>query len=135
MMPTILIVEDDAALLKALAFIFKTSGYNVLTAETGEKALKIALAQKPQLILLDIILPGIRGTEVFNRLRKDPWGKDVPVIMLTNLEPDDDVISSCIGQEPKYYLIKSQSSLQEIKEKAEEVLKIGKYEYLKTDQY
>lgn len=127
MAPTVLIIEDDKVLLKALAFVFKAEGLGVLTAETGEKGLKMALTYKPSIILLDIVLPGIRGTEVFNRLKRDPWGKDVPVIILTNLEPDDDVLNACVGQEPKYYLIKANSRLDEIKDKVNEVLGLGKY--------
>ncbi|MBT6034062.1 MAG: response regulator, partial [Candidatus Jacksonbacteria bacterium] len=81
----ILIVEDDQSLYKALTERFEREGYSVLGAKNGEEGLSIALEEKPVLILLDIIMPKKDGISMLADLRKDEWGKNVPVIMLSNL--------------------------------------------------
>ncbi len=82
-MRTVLIVEDDPAMLRGLEDNFKMKGYYVLTAVDGEKALATALKEKPDLILLDIMLPEMNGYEVCRRLHLDPRTARIPVIMLT----------------------------------------------------
>ena len=81
-MPTaqILLVEDDQALQSALAYSLKKEGYRVLVESSGTKALEMARAEKPDLILLDIMLPGMSGLEVCRILRSE---SRVPIIMLT----------------------------------------------------
>jgi two-component system, OmpR family, alkaline phosphatase synthesis response regulator PhoP len=85
-MKKILIVEDDAAILfsvsKKLELI---ENVQVLTAEDGEKGLATALSEKPDLILLDIVMPKMDGIEMLKKLRQDDWGKKAKVIILSNL--------------------------------------------------
>lgn len=71
----ILIVEDEAAMLKALNDTFVESGFTVHLARNGEEGINAALTQKPDLILLDILMPKIGGMEMMKMLRKDSWGK------------------------------------------------------------
>ena len=87
---TVLIVEDDPAMLRGLRDNFEFEGYSVATAEDGEKGLAAALGDKPDLILLDIMLPGINGYEICRLIRQQ--GLDVPVIMLTAKGQEPDVV-------------------------------------------
>lgn len=88
---TILLVDDDKSLLKLLQTNFKKEGYFVLTAENGEKGLSLAQQHHPDLILLDVILPGMKGRNVCARLKEDSRTKDIPVIFLTAKDSPDDV--------------------------------------------
>ena len=85
MSKTILIVEDVPSLQTAIKEIFEDFNFKVLTASNGEEGLQKAFAKKPDLILLDIVMPKMDGLSVLSLLRKDKWGKNVPVIILTNL--------------------------------------------------
>jgi two-component system alkaline phosphatase synthesis response regulator PhoP len=87
-MARVLIVEDEEGLLEGLVHNFQYEGYEVLTAKTGEQGLKAALKQKPDLIVLDIMLPEKDGFQVLKELRLRR--KDVPVLVLTarNFEAD-----------------------------------------------
>lgn len=93
MAETILIVEDETSLLEALAYNLKKAGYQVLTAGDGQAALKIARANHPDLILLDIMLPIYDGFEVCRILRQET---NVPILMLT---ARDEEIDRVIGLE------------------------------------
>ncbi len=79
----IFIVEDDAHIRELLGFNLETTGYRVSAYETGEEALIAALKQPPDLMLLDLMLPGIDGMEVCRRLREATTTRNLPIIMLT----------------------------------------------------
>jgi DNA-binding response OmpR family regulator len=81
----ILIVEDEASLLKAFVQKFKDESFLTLEARDGIKGLEIALKEHPDLILIDIIMPKLDGIGMLKKIREDAWGKNVKVIMLTNL--------------------------------------------------
>jgi DNA-binding response OmpR family regulator len=89
-METILIVEDDPAMLRGLKDNFEFKGYGVLTAADGEEGLNAALNRKPDLILLDIMLPKINGYEVCRLIRKE--NLTMPIIMLTAKGEESDII-------------------------------------------
>ncbi|UCE47548.1 MAG: response regulator transcription factor [Phycisphaerales bacterium] len=89
-METILIVEDDAAMLRGLKDNFEFKGYRVLTAADGEEGLEKALGGKPDLIVLDIMLPKINGYEVCRLIRKE--GLEMPIIMLTAKGEESDIV-------------------------------------------
>src|SRR5437667_6864289 len=76
----ILIVEDEASIASTLAFNLKQEGYETLTAATGERALDLARSFQPDLVLLDLMLPGIGGLDLCRYLRRE---RDVPIIMVT----------------------------------------------------
>ena len=88
---SILLVEDDEFLAELYATKLNLEGFNVSLAVDGEKGLKSAKENKPDLILLDIILPKMDGFEVLKEIKKDPALKNVPVILLTNLSQKDEV--------------------------------------------
>ena len=85
----ILIVDDDPTSLKILESMLPADRYNVTKANSGEKALEFAFDKPPDLILLDIMMPGIDGYEVTRRIKKDKRTKDVPVIIITSLEESE----------------------------------------------
>ena len=86
----ILIVEDDPTLLRGLKDNFEFAGYTVSTASTGEKALDAALKLKPNLILLDLMLPGMNGYEICRAIREAEL--DMPIIMLTAKSQESDIV-------------------------------------------
>jgi len=88
---SVLVVDDDEGILKLVKSILLPNGFSVLTATTGEKGIQIAKLQKPDLIILDVILPGIKGREVCLLLKEDPAVKDIPVIFLTAKDSPDDI--------------------------------------------
>ncbi|MDR2514010.1 MAG: response regulator transcription factor [Christensenellaceae bacterium] len=79
----ILAVDDEVHILELISYNLKSAGYNVVTALTGEEALKRCEVEKPSLVLLDIMLPGIDGLEVCRRLKGDRSTSNIPIIMLT----------------------------------------------------
>jgi len=89
---TILVVEDDEDITGLLKFNLKNQGYKVITAEEGYQALKIARESKPDLILLDLMLPGIEGYEVCRTLRTYEGFEHIPIIMLTAKSEELDIV-------------------------------------------
>lgn len=79
----ILIVDDEEDILNLLSFNLKKAGFDVIEAADGPEALELAATKNPNLILLDIMLPNMDGTEVLKRLKREPLTEDIPVIMLT----------------------------------------------------
>ena len=90
---TILLVEDERDIQDLLKFHLEREHLSVITADTGEEALRGLKAHKPDLILLDLMLPGIDGLEVCRRLKAQPDTRDIPVIMLTAKDSEADIIS------------------------------------------
>lgn len=114
----VLIAEDEPAMLNALTDKFAREGCVVIRAENGEIALNLAVKEKPDVILLDILMPKMNGMEVLNKIRKgSDWGKKVPIVILTNLSADEKIMSGIVENEPSYYLIKSDWKLYEVIEK------------------
>ncbi len=89
---TILVVEDDEEIVGLLKLNLENQGYRVVTAEEGHKALKLARETKPDLILLDIMLPGMDGYEICRNLRASDELQHIPVIMLTARGEELDVV-------------------------------------------
>ena len=120
-MEKILFIEDESALQKTFGEILSQEGYEMISALDGEIGLRLAKAKKPDLILLDLILPKIHGFEVLKKLKADIGTKDIPVIVLTNLEGIGDV-DKAIELGATSYLVKAQYSLEELVEKIKQVL-------------
>ncbi len=121
-MQTILIVEDEPTLQKALRIALEQEGYEVKSALEGEAGLKLAKESKPNLILLDLILPKIDGFEILTELKKDESTKEIPVIILTNLESSQD-IEKALVLGAKTYLVKANYDLKDIIKKVKENIK------------
>jgi DNA-binding response OmpR family regulator len=86
----VLLVDDDPVIVRLLEVNFRLEGYAIETATRGEEALDKARANQPDLIVLDVMMPGIDGWEVCRRLREDPGLADVPVIFLSARAQEDD---------------------------------------------
>ena len=120
-MKKILFIEDESALQKTFGEILRQEGYEMISALDGETGLRLAKSEKPDLILLDLILPKMPGFDVLKKLKEDNETKDIPVIVLTNLEDIKDV-DRAIELGATTYLVKAQYSLEEIVEKIKNAL-------------
>ena len=121
MAKTILFIEDESALQKTFGDILGKESYDMISALDGETGLKLAKSKKPDLILLDLVLPKVHGFEVLKELKSDPETKDIPIIVLTNLEAIED-INKAIELGAKTYLVKTQYSLEEVVEKVKKAI-------------
>jgi len=112
-MKKILFVEDEPSLQKAISEVLTQEGFKVLSAADGEEGLKLARSESPDLILLDLILPKKDGFEVLKELKADEKMKDIPVIVLTNLEGIGDV-EKALTLGAKTYLVKANYELEDV---------------------
>lgn len=120
-MKRILFIEDESALQKTFGDVLKQEGYEMISALDGDLGLRLAKTKKPDLILLDLILPKMNGFDVLKELKIDRETKDIPVIVLTNLESMAD-IDKVIELGATTYLVKAQYSLEELVEKIKKAL-------------
>jgi len=120
-MKKILFIEDESALQKTFGDILKNKGYGVLKALDGESGLRSAQGERPDLILLDLILPKMDGFEVLKELKENEETKSIPVIILTNLEETED-IQKALELGATTYLVKSSYTLEEVVNKIEKAL-------------
>ncbi len=88
---SVLVIDDDEAISKMVRPILLSHGFSVLTAGSGEDGIQIANTQNPDLILLDVILPGIKGREVCQQLKENPKTKHIPVVFLTAKDSPEDI--------------------------------------------
>ena len=119
----ILVVEDEATLQKALNDVLSGEGFDVVSALDGEKGLQMAKDEKPDIVLLDIILPKMDGFEVLTRLKSMDETKEVPVIILTNLS-DLDNIQKALDLGATTYLVKADFHLDDVLKKIKTTLKM-----------
>ncbi|MCK5475966.1 MAG: response regulator [Candidatus Pacebacteria bacterium] len=115
----ILVIEDEATLQKALDDVLSQEGFEVLSATDGIVGLEVAKKEKPDLILLDIILPKMDGFEVLSKLKAND--KDTPVVILTNLSDLNDV-QKALDLGATTYLVKADYHLDEVIRKIKEIL-------------
>lgn len=118
----IAVVEDDEILLKALNIELLSDAYEVVSAKDGEIGLELIRKEKPDLILLDILLPKMNGFEVLEKIKKDEKTKNIPVIILSNLGQDAD-IEKGMKLGAKDYHVKASTDLSELSEKIEKYLR------------
>ncbi len=121
-MKTILLVEDDPFLIDIYKNKLKEVGFNIEIAEDGEEALSKMKKKKPDLMLLDIVLPNVDGWEILKKTRTDPDLKDLKVIILSNLGQKDEVEKGMSLGATKY-LIKAHFTPSEVVEEIKKLLK------------
>ncbi len=83
-MPSVAIIEDDQAISGMYRFKFEAEGYKVETAENGKLGLELAEKMKPDIVLLDLMMPEMTGDEMLAKMRATTWGKHIKVVILTN---------------------------------------------------
>lgn len=121
----ILIVDDDKILSKILRDAFQTHAvdkYEVISAFDGEEGLTLALEQKPDLIMLDLVMPKLSGIDFLKKLRADERGKNIPVLVATQVS-DMEKMSEGMELGVRGYIIKADYSVKEILSQIDEVLK------------
>ncbi|AHF07705.1 response regulator transcription factor [Desulfitobacterium metallireducens] len=128
-MAVILIVDDEEPIQELLKFNLEKEGYTVLVAYDGPSALKTVEEKCPDLVILDVMLPGMDGMEVCNQLRQNPKSRDIPVIMLTaKVEEIDKVLGLELGADdyltkpfsPRELLARIRARLRRIKPQIQE---------------
>lgn len=112
-MAKIVIVEDDKAIAEMYRIKFEADGNKVFTAENGKDGLKVAEDNKPDIILLDLMMPIMTGDEMLAHMRQTTWGKDIKVIILTNVSKDD-AITRLNGLKADGYIVKAHFTPQEV---------------------
>lgn len=123
---TILIVEDETALLEILKDTFDREGFNVLEAKDGSEGLKKALKNKPDLILLDIVMPTMDGITMIKKLREHKDGVEIPVLFLSNLT-EYERVTEVLGVRRNIvdHLTKSDSSIEGLVGKVKKALAVA----------
>ena len=121
----ILIVEDEEQTLKALAEKFSREGFRIVSARNGEEGLKVAFRERPDMVLLDILMPRMGGEEMLKELRQQDWGKNTPVIILTNLSSTERVNKVLAQGDYDEFLVKSNWTLADLVKKVKERLGIS----------
>ena len=117
----ILLIEDDSFLLSMYATQFELENFNVITAEDGEKGLKLAKKEIPEIILLDIMLPKMNGFDVLKELKLNKTTSQITVILLTNLSQKSE-IEQGLAMNVEGYLIKAHFMPSEVVDKVKQVL-------------
>jgi len=117
----ILIIEDDEILSKVIAEELKDANFEVVQAFDGQSGLDMARSIKPDLVLLDIMMPKMNGFEVLEEIKNDIGIRSIPIIMLTVLGSDDD-IKKGLQLGAKDYIVKSQHAVAEIIDKIKQFL-------------
>jgi len=136
MKETILIVEDEKDIVKMLDYNLKKEGFKTLSAHDGEDALDLATRECPDLIILDLMLPGIDGLEVCKTLKKENRTASIPIIMLTaKSQETDKIVGLELGADdyvtkpfsPRELIARIKAVLRRAKDKnkLQEVLKVG----------
>jgi len=117
----VLVVEDEEILLTALTEELKSGDYEVEGAQDGEEGLVKAKSFKPQLILLDLVMPKMDGMEMLQKLKTDNELRDIPVVILTNLS-DYERISEALSLGAMDYLVKANYKLEDLLDKVKTIL-------------
>jgi CheY-like chemotaxis protein len=120
-MAKILVVEDDPLMSRMYQKIFTFEGYQVEMAGDGQEGLEKARSVKPNLILLDIMMPKMNGLEVLEKLKADPDVKAIPVVMLTNLAGTQDAEAALLKGAVKY-IVKSEHDPKQVANMVKEIL-------------
>jgi DNA-binding response OmpR family regulator len=129
---TIAIVEDDNLLARMYAQKFEKDGYKAIIANDGQEGLDIIREQKPDLVLLDIMLPKINGFKVLEKIKEDSSKqiKNIPVVLLTNLARGKQDIDRGLERGAVCYLIKWETTPTQVVEKIKEILKAKGHDQL-----
>jgi CheY-like chemotaxis protein len=121
-MKKVLIVDDDNNIIKMYSIKLSNSNYEPLSAMNGKQGLEVAFKIHPDLIVIDLAMPVMDGMAMIKQLRTDPWGKTVPIIILTNFDTNDRTLADVQKFQPSYYLLKANNTPSQIIDKINELL-------------
>ena len=113
----VLVVEDKEIIRRAIVDELVLDKFGVSEAADGEVALAKVISERPDIVILDIILPKMNGLDVFKKIRSNPKIADTKVVMLTNIEADDKMIKEIVSLNPCFYLNKASFHLGELPDK------------------
>ena len=120
-MAHILIVDDSPTERHFLKSVLTENGYDISLAENAEQGIEMAKSEHPDLILLDIIMPRMDGLTMLTKLRQDDWGKEVPVMVLTNLSGGTE-IAEAMKKSVYDFLVKTDWKLEDLVQKIKDKL-------------
>lgn len=120
-MVRVLIVEDDPLISRMYQKVFQFEGFDVDMARDGQEGLQHLKANKPTIILLDIMMPKMTGIDVLREIKADNEYKGIPVIVLTNLSGDEDV-ETALSMGAVKYIVKSQNKPKQVVDQVAEIL-------------
>lgn len=115
------IIEDDIAISQMYRLKFETEGYEVQTADNGRLGLELAEAFKPDIILLDLMMPEMTGDQMLAELRKKGWGKDITVIILTNMG-EEEAPKSLKELNVHSFIVKAEMTPRQVAERVKQAL-------------
>lgn len=122
-MPKIAIIEDDVAINQMYRMKFEAAGFDVELADNGERGIALVESFHPDIILLDLQMPQMNGDEALMEIRSHDWGKDTPVIILTNLgEEEAPKTLKTLGVHS--YIVKADLTPRQVVDRVKEALKI-----------
>lgn len=110
---SVLIIDDEESLVNVLSQKFTDEGITSYVAYNGREGLQVALEKHPDIILLDIMMPEMDGFDVMRHLQEDEWGKDVPIILLTN-SSSIDTVAKAVSSGMSEFLVKTDLRLDDV---------------------
>ena len=119
--PKVAIVEDDLAISQMYRMKFEAEGYDVATAENGQIGLEVIEDFKPDVVLLDMMMPQMNGDEVLKTMRQNDWGKDTPVMILTNVGKEE-ASKELDSLNVHSYIVKAEMTPKQVAEQVKAVL-------------
>lgn len=111
----IAIIEDDQAISQMYRMKFEVEGFDVETAENGKLGLELAEKMRPDIILLDLMMPEMNGDEMLQQLRSSDWGKDIKVIILTNMG-EQEAPASLKSLDVRRFIVKAEMTPRQVAE-------------------
>ncbi|HCC05170.1 TPA: hypothetical protein DEP58_02590 [Patescibacteria group bacterium] len=120
----ILMVDDDLAFCEMLSEILREEGAEVLVEHDGASGIEKALSEHPDIVLFDVMMPVMSGIKALEKLRADGWGKNVPAILLTNVNQPEAMAASLENGPPTEYLLKVDWTLDQIAERIKKILEV-----------
>ena len=123
-MTKILVVDDEPFVRNLCIAKIQEAGFEVDSAINGEAAIEKAEKYQPDLILMDILMPKLDGISTMKKIRQTAWGKNIPIVIMTNLDADDKILTELKKDEPAFYMMKVETTLKEVVAKLKAVLKL-----------
>ena len=119
--PIVLIVDDTDSIREMYTDAFALAGFEVVVAKDGEEGVHLALQHHPDVILMDIEMPGIDGHAAVNKIRRDAWGKKAKIVYLTNKSDAENIVHA-VEQGSEEYIIKANVMPKEVVNKVRMVM-------------